>query len=77
MFVWYVVKNGEIVGVITRDEPDTFECRREAKNYPDCFVWSRSIMGWASMDTNKIGSDIWRAGTPPDVVIMANMLRGE
>jgi hypothetical protein len=75
MFVWYVVKDGELMGVITRDEPDTYGCRWEAKNYPDCRVWSEITLGWCYMNTNSIMTAIWKPATPPDVVIMANMLR--
>lgn len=74
--VWFVVQNGEIVGVIQLDAPDTYNYRREAMNYPDCRVWCRVMFGWAYMNTNNIRSAIWKRATPPDVVIMAHLIQG-
>lgn len=72
--VWYVEKEGEIVGIIALGEPDTYAYRQEAKNYPDCRVWSYSMIGWAYMDTNNIRSAIWRPTKAPDTVILAKMI---
>lgn len=73
--VWFVEQNGEILGVIVLDTPDTYNYRREAMNYPDCRVWCRVMFGWAYMETNNIRSAIWKPAMPPDVVMMANLLR--
>lgn len=73
--VWYVVKNEELVGIIQQAEADTFSYRREAKDYPDCHVWNKNMIGWCFMETNHIRSAIWRPAKAPDVVLMANLLR--
>lgn len=49
MAVWYVVRDGEFVSVIVRDEPDTFGMRQEALQYPDCRVWTHNHLGWCHM----------------------------
>lgn len=75
--VWYVEQNGEIVGIIALDVSDTYNYRREAMNYPDCRVWCRVMFGWAYMETNNIRSSIWKPAIPPDVVVMAQLIKGD
>lgn len=75
--VWFVEQNGEIVGVIQLGTPDTYNYRREAMNYPDCHVWCRVMFGWAYMKTNHIRSSIWKPAQPPDVVVMAHLIKGD
>jgi hypothetical protein len=73
--VWYVERDGELLGVIHLDSADTFGYRMESKNYPDCRVWTRVVFGWAWMATNDIRFSIWKPATPPDVVLVAYLLR--
>jgi hypothetical protein len=74
--VWYVERDGSIEGVIVLDYPDTYLYRQEAKNFPDCRVWCCVQFGWAYMETNKIRSAIWIFATPPDVVVLADLIKG-
>jgi hypothetical protein len=77
MPVWFVEKDGNLVGIIQLDEPDTWNYRREAKNYSDCNVWVRNMLGWCVMNTNYAFSDIWKPAKAPDTIKLAHMLRGE
>ena len=74
MVIWYIEKDGEFVGVITRDFPDTRGLRREAQEYSDCTVWIFSGLRWYSISSNAADSAIWRDGEPPESVLMAKMI---
>lgn len=74
--VWYVERDGELTGVIYLEAPDTYLYRQAAKDFPDCQVWCRVMFGWAYMKTNNISNAIWKPAIPPDVVLMAHLLRG-
>lgn len=75
MVVWYVVRDGEFVSVLVRDEPDTFGMRQEALQYPDCRVWTHIHLGWCHMWATEAGSSIWWPASPPECVLLAQMLR--
>lgn len=74
MVVWFVEKDGEFAGVITRDWPDSWEMRKEAGTLVDCKVWQLIEGQWWSMPTNHIQSAIWQEGTPPPSIIMAALI---
>lgn len=76
MVVWYVSKDGEFVGIITRELPDSWNMRADAKIYPESEVWVKVTDGWWYMPTQTIHSAIWAEGDPPDSVKLAQMLRG-
>ena len=74
MVVWYIEKDGEFVGVITRDFPDSWGLRREAQEYSDCMVWIFSGLSWYSIPTYAADSAVWEEGDPPESVLMAKMI---
>lgn len=74
MVVWYVEKDGEFVGVITRELPDSWGMRSEAQEYTDCVVWVFAGLSWFSISSNAADSAIWRDGEPPESVLMAKMI---
>lgn len=74
MIVWYIEKEGEFVGVITRELPDSWGMRREAQEYSDCTVWIFSGLRWYSIPTYAADSAIWEEGIPPESVLMAKMI---
>lgn len=71
---WYVTKDGEFVGIIARDEPNSWDMRREAQEYADCEVWVFTGHSWYSISSNAADSAIWRDGEPPESVLMAKMI---
>ena len=75
MVVWYVSKDGKFVGIISRELPDSWNMRDEAKKYSDSRVWVKANAGWWYMPTETISNAIWAEGNPPDSVKMAQMLR--
>ena len=75
MAVWFIERNGEVVGVVTRPSPDTYEMRKESTEYPDSTVWLFTTAGWWYMPTSGLVAGIWEEGDPPDSVKLAQMLR--
>lgn len=75
MFIWYVTKDGEFVGMITRDEPDSFGMRAEARTYVDCMIWLHVLDVWWNIPANESGNATWMRAEPVPCLVIANMLK--
>lgn len=71
---WYVTKDGEFVGIIARDTPDSWGMRAEAKTYEGCMVWLYAMEQWWNLPANEAGSKVWQPAEPIPCVVMANMI---
>lgn len=74
MVVWYIEKEGEFVGVITREEPLFGAMRRDLSTMPGCRAWWITIGNWHYLDSTEAVEDFWKKGTPPESVLMAKMI---